>query len=529
MLDIRPNRPARIVCCCFPHRPRSEIQPNKNNSWPVTLASQDLCVYPNPIDITASAANVAPIASAFGKNITSDENCYLSYPVISFIEADRTITSQGDVLTVPSSNLQSYRGTTPGLNLDDIYSFNFADLLPNHVPILAYEGISVCARYYGNFVAYPFCYTIVEDMYAPQLVYPTEFYDKYPEWSGCSFYYEGIYDPPTYLIPVDALTASNTGLAAATTPASPAAGGSAVTAPPTTASYAQAVTSTTTGVLGSIGTSVALGLGSAYSESASPSPSEVVTVLDDSDPNASLSVPDPIGPVGNDESTVYFAPGSSVSGGYAPATAVLTVNGYTITATSSTDANGSPAIVVGAQTLTSDGQALTTGGAILSLGGDGLVLSSNSPDPPGAGSGPGPAPEIGAVFNLGATTFTAIQSTNAQATLVVVGGKTATVGGDPVTLPGGEVLSAGSNGVVVTGAGSVSSASYSTIVVASATPTSMSSAKSSLVAVSLSPSSTPSLTGAVAKTTSKTGDSAKVGIGVTSVVVLCCFAALGML
>jgi len=492
-----------------------EIKPNKNNSWPVTLASQNLCVYPNPIDITANAANVTPIASAFGMNITSDENCYISYPVISFIEADRTITSPGGILTVPSSNLQSYRGTLPGLKLDDTYSFNFADLLPNHVPILAYEGVDVCAQNYDNFVANPFCYTIVEDMYAPQLVYPTEFYDKYPEWSDCSFDYMGLYDPPTYLIPIDALTASNTGLVVVTTPASPAGGWSAVTATPTTTSYVQAVTSTTTGVLGSIGASVVLWSGSGSSESASPGPSDTETPLGDSDPIASPSVPDPVGPVGNDETTVYFAPGSSISG-YEPATAVLTVNGYTITAISSTDANGSPAIVVGSQTLAYDGQAITTAGAILSLGGDGLVLSSNDVDPPGSGSDP--ESEIGAVFTLGSAKFTAIQSTNAQATLVIVGGKTATVGGDPVTLPGGEVLSAGTNGVAMTGAASVGSVSYSAIAIASATPTSILPTESSLVVIGVSPSTTPR----------STGDFARVGISVTGVFVLCCFVALGM-
>jgi len=146
----------------------------------VTLASQDLCAYPNPVDITASpAANATkPTATAFNTTFTSDENAYYSFANITLVfdipsntrkrrgelgggsgsilnipsgssQSYRGVVPRdtiengfsfeylpGGFLTIPSSSLQSYRGVPPTATIGNIYSFNFADLYPNHVPVL---------------------------------------------------------------------------------------------------------------------------------------------------------------------------------------------------------------------------------------------------------------------------------------------------------------------------------------------------------------------------------------------------------
>jgi len=144
---------------------------------------------------------------------TSDENCYLSYGHITawsnFENGTTTYTLPSGILTVPSSELQSYRASAPGLIYNDIFSFNFADLPPNHVPILAYEGMTPCALYPLS-EAGPFCATIFESLYAPQLVYPTQFKELNPLLADCFFDYSGIFDPPTALVPVEWLIAPTT-------------------------------------------------------------------------------------------------------------------------------------------------------------------------------------------------------------------------------------------------------------------------------------------------------------------------------
>ena len=192
-------------------------------SWPVTLASQDLCIYPDPIDVTAPPSGT-PVASLFGMNFTSDENCYLSYPIAMaiFFYNDTVQTETGDIVAVASSNLQSFRGFVPGYTDLFTYSFNFADLPPNHVPVLAYEAGASCsdAAAFGLEVEFDtMCATIYEELYAPVLAFPTELINKFPQWASCYFGYEGIYDPPTSLVPVDFLTPPTTG--SYTTSASP--------------------------------------------------------------------------------------------------------------------------------------------------------------------------------------------------------------------------------------------------------------------------------------------------------------------
>jgi len=154
-------------------------------------------------------------ATGFNTTFTSDQNAYLTYDALTVYFKTGSISNDldgtttvlpGGILTVPSNDLRSYRGNAPGLTIGNIYSFNFADLLPNHVPILAYEGTLDCEGHYGDSIGYPFCQTIVENLYAPNLVYPTQFYDIYPQFSNCDFDDYGLYDPPTYLIPVDILT-----------------------------------------------------------------------------------------------------------------------------------------------------------------------------------------------------------------------------------------------------------------------------------------------------------------------------------
>jgi hypothetical protein len=72
----------------------------------------------------------------------------------------------GGVLAIPSAELSSFRGHNPGWEVGNVYSFNFADLLPNHVPIDAYEGMETCATHAWDTI----CQTVFENLYAPNLV-----------------------------------------------------------------------------------------------------------------------------------------------------------------------------------------------------------------------------------------------------------------------------------------------------------------------------------------------------------------------
>jgi len=210
MLGVHSSSPTDLVRSIL----RDIIQANYI-SWPVTLASQDLCIYPDPIDVTAPPSGT-PVASLFGMNFTSDENCYISYPIAMaiFHNNDTVQTETGDIVAVASSNLQSFRGFVPDYTALFTYSFNFADLLPNHVPVLAYEAGASCseAASYGLAVELDtMCATIYEELYAPVLAFPTELINRFPQWASCDFGYAGIYDPPTSLVPVDFLTPPTTG------------------------------------------------------------------------------------------------------------------------------------------------------------------------------------------------------------------------------------------------------------------------------------------------------------------------------
>jgi len=488
----------------------------------VTLASQDLCAYPNPIDITASpAANATtPTATAFNTTFISDENVYLSFTNITFGFGSPFITGNleylpGGFLTIPSSGLQSYRGVDPSLTIGNTYPFNFADLYPNHVPVLAYEGALLCSGVYesvGSYVS-AYCQTIVEDSYMPPIVFPTQFYDLYPQLSGCQYVDQQPIDPPTYLVLVDSLTPTIANGDGPTTPASPAQNQYSVTQPP--ASSAQ-VMSSTAGIAGSFTNTAGSGSsgsgsngdgtgsdgtgsdgtgsdGTGSDGTGSEGTGSDGTDSDGSDPtggdsssttgtaldDVSSSAPGII--ITLDGSTVTIPANGGGNGGNggvivttvsfkdppsAPATAIFTLeDGSTVTATSSDAANGSPIIIVGSQTLTAGGNAVITGGAILTVGPSGLVLQ----DPPVSDY-----IVAGAVFTVGSSTLTAIEAVNDQgSTVVIVGGTTATVGAQPITLSGGEVLSAGSSGVVLVSGESKSSVPYSVIAtVSSIEPTS---------------------------------------------------------
>jgi len=253
----------------------SKIWLTLNSSWPVTLASQDLCHYPFPIDITAAPNNtLIPTAVAYGRTFISNENCYLSYPSViaafpagfsTYISGTTTLTWSattetiegktytlaagtvteyenmmvddlysyttlpGGVLTVPSTELQSYRGMAGYFG--SVYSFNFADLPPNPVPVLAYEGSQLCfldlvnsfdlVFYPDTMEPWPWCTTIVDDAYEPFLVYPTQFLDLDPAFASCVFDLNGIFDPPTALATAGFLTPPTVSGPASTTPADP--------------------------------------------------------------------------------------------------------------------------------------------------------------------------------------------------------------------------------------------------------------------------------------------------------------------
>ena len=442
--------------------------------WPVKLASQDLCIYPNPLDITATpAANeMVPTATAFGTAFTSDENCYISIASVSVGWSPYYIPKSslpGGIITVPSSDLRSYRGHDPGQYVGNTYSFNFADLYPNHVPILAYEGTLECNdKNAGNPYEAPFCATIVEDLYAPNLVYPTQVYDMYPQWSSCGFDYEGLFDPPTFLVPAYDLTPTSTP-AGTTTSSPPALNDNQVTSPPTTLSATSPMTSAVGGPTNTAQSASAPSVSEAsgnpsggYSSGGSEGNSTPGTVRVATEPTDASSIP--IGTTvavsayegnGSDTGDNGGSNAESNDGGpsYSPGIAILTLgNGVTVTATSSTASNGSPVILIGAQTLTA-GTAFTTAGSVLSLSGDNLILSGAS------------ASATGAIFTEDSATLTAIQTVNSQGATVIDidGDATATVGKGPVTLSNGEVVSAASNGLVVVGAGSTTTVSYSGI------------------------------------------------------------------
>jgi len=448
------------------------------------LASQDLCVYPDPIDITAAPA-YTPVASMFGMNLTSDENCYISYPIaIAFWDNGTFQTEPGDIVAVLSSDLRSFRGSSYGYTDLFTYSFNFADLPPNHVPVLAYEAGAGCSDDASDGLLVELvstCATIYEALYAPLLAFPTELINKYPQWATCDFGFAGLFDPPTSLVPVDFLTPPST--AKPTTGASPGWSGDSITPSPTPAPITQAP-SPTAGPARSSATAVDSDLGSGGDRGTGP------------EGNGDLSI-DYADPPTNTDPTpatvVTFGKGGGSADSSAPATAVFTLgDSNVVTATSIAGANGF--IVVGSQTLTA-GQAFTTDGAVLSIVDDGLLLSNEAFE------------SVGAILTVNSDTITALYSVNQGSTVIDVGGLgEIAVGGPAITLPSGIVLSAGSSGsLVIASIGGMTTVSYSIITMPTST-TPKSSPKSS------TSSSLPMAPIAMTSTTKK-GGSSRAGIG----------------
>jgi len=533
--------PTDLVCSLL-----RDVRDANHSSWPVTLASQDLCVYPEPIDITAIQSNTPVVASAFGINITSDENCYISYPIAIAVFPDYSVeTAPGGIVAVPSSNLKSFRNSQYGYANLFTYSFNFADLPPNPVPVLAYEAGLECYTYasYGLMELDPACETIYEALYTPQLSFPSELSAKFPQWASCDFNLVGLYDPPTSLVPMDFLTPPST--ASPTIGASPGSTGDPITPSATAVAVTEAPSPTTatdsdptsggghgtgfdnngdspTGADTSLATVVTFGNsgGSVVAISVSNADGVVVlgsgtlfpgqvTIIDGQTVSAlpqgpgivvdgqTVSVPS--------QGTVVVYDGSADSSD--PATAVFTLgDGTVVTATSLGGANGF--IVVGSQTLTA-GQAFTTAGAVLSVVDGGLLLSS------------GAFESTGAILTVNSKAITALESVNRGSTVIDVGGYGEIAVGGPAITVAGVVLSAGDNGLVITSAGGTTTVLYSTVPLATSTPP-----KSSDSSIPKSSTSSHTTTAIAVTPTSKKGGSSRTGIGMGVLVVLL-FAALG--
>jgi len=440
------------------------------------------------------------------------------------------------ILSVPSSELQSYRAWAPGLQPVDTFSFNFADLLPNHVPILAYEGQSRCFLQYIDILGGNLCNTIFESSYAPQLVYPTQFKELDPQISSCVFDWNGLYDPPTSLVPVGWLTAPTTSAGGGdpiitSEPAAPRPNGHLVELPPTTVSFSRV--SAVTDAPGDPGPST--NYAAALESNAVPGPgSDDSTAVGGSDPPTAppqaTGAIIPLGPGttitasvinyatvvvagqtlrasgsaatlpggaiisaaaegtivvlqrgGNGASASSIAPSaiaaapSAVFGvggelvvdgvtktlpltvpGAAPPVALVTLpDGGALTATSAAGV-----VLLLGEALSVGGAALTTAGVVLSAAFGGVVVYA---DPSGNGL------VEGAVFTAGTVASTVYESVDAKgSTFVVIGSQTLTVGGSPVTLPDGQVVSAGASGLLVVGEGKTSSLGFSAIPAATA-------------------------------------------------------------
>jgi len=439
----------------------------------VTLASQDLCHFPFPIDVTAAPNNSTPIAVAYGTTITSDENCYLFYAPLTvwsitigagLLSTTDFFTLPSGILTVPSSELQSYRAWWPGLATADTFSFNFADLPPNHVPILAYEGQSMCVLLTIDPVNNPLCATIFEEFYAPQLAYPTQFMELDPRLSSCIFDYDGLYDPPTSLVPAGWLTTSAGGGDPPITsgPATPGPTGQ-LYSPPLTVSFSQV--STEMDEPGDPGSNGDAKIGSDTAITASTNNQGTIVVagqtLSAGGPVATLSGGEVLsaaaaggaivvlqaGDNGAVASTISLGPISTmypaqVTAG--PPSAVFTFGGELVTASPAADGglliNNTPlsqgviATVGGVQIWAAAGgtavilvsKGVTQTIPLTNAGFGGLVTSA---DPSGTNS-----VVEGAVIAIGSAAFTAYESVANGSTVVVLGEQTLTVGGSPITL-----------------------------------------------------------------------------------------------
>ena len=462
----------------------------------MTLASQDLCHFPFPIDITAAPNNsFTPIAVAYGMTITSDENCYLSYAPLTvwsitvgagLLSTTDFFTLPSGILTVPSSELQSYRAWWPGLATADTFSFNFADLLPNHVPILAYEGQTMCVLLTIDPVNDPLCATIFEEFYAPQLAYPTQFMELDPRLSSCIFDYDGLYDPPTSLVPAGWLIAPTTSAGGGdppitSGPATPGPTGQ-LYSPPLTVSFSQV--STEMDEPGDPGLNGDAKIGSDTAITASTNNQGTVVVagqtLSAGGPVATLSGGEVLsaaaaggaivvlqaGDNGAVASTISLSPISTmyptqVTAG--PPSAVFTFGGELMTASPAADGglliNNTPlpqgviATVGGVQIWAAAGgtavilvsKGVTQTIPLTNAGFGGLVTSA---DPSGKNS-----VVEGVVIAIGSAAFTAYESVANGSAVVVIGEQTLTVGGSPITLLDGETVSARASESLLVGGG----------------------------------------------------------------------------
>ncbi|KAK3655173.1 hypothetical protein LTR56_003594 [Elasticomyces elasticus] len=149
-----------------------------------------------------------------------------------------------------------------------------------------------------------------------------------------------------------------------------------------------------------------------------------------------------------------------------PASSVVAVGSSSFTLAPTTDAVGSPVIVVaagGSSAILTSGQVTSLGGQIVSAGGSGAVVgtgigattvilgdsNAGSSISPYSSSDPGSGNNIVAV---GSSTFTVAQSTNAAGSSVVIvaaGGSSATLSPGQVTSLGGQVVSARGSGAVI--------------------------------------------------------------------------------
>ena len=119
------------------------------------------------------SASTATADTVFYTGFASDGNAHLAYPGVVASGSDFygaktvwTTTLSGGLLAVASTQLQSYRGLVPGLRNVNVFSFNFADLLPGQVQKDAYMGQCRCA----SSPLRADCQTIFQDRYAPNLV-----------------------------------------------------------------------------------------------------------------------------------------------------------------------------------------------------------------------------------------------------------------------------------------------------------------------------------------------------------------------
>lgn len=143
------------------------------------------------------------------------------------------------ILALPSEKLLSLRYSQPHyqyfVTTDKVtgYPFNYADL-NSPVPYSAWNGQARCE--YPGFADYK-CNVIYENQYNPQLAMPPGIRKLDKGWEGCQMWYGGLYDPPYALKPGTAVETPTVafGLAKTTTTSAVQASSAAPTTPTPTA------------------------------------------------------------------------------------------------------------------------------------------------------------------------------------------------------------------------------------------------------------------------------------------------------